>query len=157
MFVAAVIPFDPEEHVFTLEDLLDHLLANLSFQCALTEWRGFSDAVPQLRVETTVPLTIQIEDDPDIVPDEIEDLADRAGKALSEDWVEAVRQCTARLDVQEADSGPTPRGAGAASAHGEQERPQRGRGGSTGGAVPGRRAVRGGSQGRMGEQEVRSR
>ena len=107
MFVAAVIPYDPEEHVFTLEDLLDHLSANVSFQCAMTEWRGFSDAIPQLRVETAVPLTIQIEDDPDLVPDEIQDLADRAGSALSPDWVEAVRQCTARLDVQEADTGPT--------------------------------------------------
>src|ERR1700704_2396110 len=107
MFVAAVIPYDPEEHVFTLEDLLDHLSANLSFQCSMTEWRGFSDAIPQLRVETAVPLTIQIEDDPDIVPDEIEDLADRAAGALPPDGVEAVRQCTARLDVQEADTGPT--------------------------------------------------
>ncbi|HEX4962741.1 MAG TPA: hypothetical protein VF173_18030 [Thermoanaerobaculia bacterium] len=107
MFAAAVIPYDPEEHDFTLEDLRDHLAASLSAECTLTEWQGFSEAVPQVRVATAVPLTIQIEDDPGLVPDELADLADRAGGFLSEEWVEAIRQCTARLDVQEAeDSGP---------------------------------------------------
>ena len=107
MFSAATIPFDPEERNFTLQELRDHLSAHLAVECTLVEWQGFSRTVPQVRVATAVPLTIQIEDDPDIVPDEIEDLADRAGSALSPDWVEAVRQCTARLDGQEADTGPT--------------------------------------------------
>ncbi|MBW8878681.1 MAG: hypothetical protein JF614_27295 [Acidobacteria bacterium] len=107
MFAAVVIPYDSEEHDFTLEDLREHLAANLSVECTLTEWQGFSAAVPQLRVGTAVPLTIQIEDDPELVPDELADLADRAAGVLSEDWGEAIRLCTARLDVQEAeDTGP---------------------------------------------------
>ncbi len=107
MFAAVVIPYDSEEHDFTLEDLLEHLAANLSVECTLTEWQGFSAAVPQVRVGTAVPLTIQVEDDPELVPDELEDLADRAAGVLSEDWVEAIRLCTARLDVQEAEEGDT--------------------------------------------------
>jgi hypothetical protein len=103
MFAAAVIPYDPDDHVFTLEDLQEHLAANLAFECTLTEWKGFDGTVPQVRVATGVPLTIQIEDDPDYVPDDLADLADRAEGVLSEDWVEVIRQCTARLDVQEAE------------------------------------------------------
>jgi hypothetical protein len=61
-----------------------------------------------VRVGTAVPLTIQIEDDPELVPDELADLADRAAGVLSEDWVEALRRCTARLDVQEAEEGGAP-------------------------------------------------
>ena len=105
MFAAAVIPYDPEEQDFTLGDLRAHLAASLSVECAMTEWQGFSEAIPQVRVGTAVPLTIQIEDDPELVPDELADLADRAAGVLSEDWVEAIRRCTARLDVQEAEEG----------------------------------------------------
>jgi hypothetical protein len=103
MFAAAVIPYDPDDHVFTLEDLQEHLAANLPVDCTLTEWKGFDGTVPQVRVATAVPLTLQIEDDPDYVPDDLADLADRAEGVLSEDWVEVIRQCTARIDVQEAE------------------------------------------------------
>jgi hypothetical protein len=103
MFAAAVIPYDPDDHDFTLEDLQEHLAANLPVECTLTEWKGFDGTVPQVRVATAVPLTIQIEDDPDYVPDDLADLADRAEGVLSEDWVEVIRNCTARLDVQEAE------------------------------------------------------
>ncbi|MFL6232625.1 MAG: hypothetical protein ACJ76N_05775 [Thermoanaerobaculia bacterium] len=103
MLAAATIPYDPEEQDFTLEDLRDHLAAHLPYECALTEWQGFSAAVPQVRVATAVPLTIQIEDDPEFVPEELAGLADEAEGVLSEDWVELLRRCTARLDVTEAD------------------------------------------------------
>ena len=103
MFSAATIPYDPEEQDFTLEDLRDHLASNLPYECALTEWEGFSGMVPQVRVATAVPLTIQIEDDPGYVPDEMAGLAEEAEGVLSEDWVELLRRCTSRLDVAEAD------------------------------------------------------
>ena len=103
MLAAACIPYDPEEQDFTIEDLLEHLAASLPYECALTEWEGFSGAVPQVRVATEVPLTIQIEDDPEFVPEEMAGLAEEAEGVLSEDWVELLRRCTARLDVTEAD------------------------------------------------------
>ncbi len=103
MLAAATIPYDPEEQDFTLEDLRDHLAANLPYECALTEWQGFSEAIPQMRVATAVPLIVQIEDDPEYVPEELAGLADEAEGLLSGDWIELLRRCTARLDVMEAD------------------------------------------------------
>jgi hypothetical protein len=103
MFAAALIPYKPEEHDFTLQDLLEHLAANLSVECTLTEWQGFDTTVPQVRVGTGVPLTIQIEDDPEYVPDDIASLVDDAEGTLPEEWRQALRGCTARLDVMEAE------------------------------------------------------
>ena len=103
MFSAATIPFDPEAQELTLEDLRDHLAATLDIECTLTEWQGFDVTIPQVRVATGVPLTIQIEDDPDYVPDDLADLVDRAEGFLTEEWVEALRRCGAKLDVMEAD------------------------------------------------------
>jgi len=104
MLAAATIPYDPEEQDFTLEDLREHLAANLPFECTLTRWEGFSGTIiPQVRVATAVPLTIQIEDDPEYVPEELAGLAEEAEGVLSGDWVQALRRCTARLDVTEAE------------------------------------------------------
>ncbi|HEY0553042.1 MAG TPA: hypothetical protein VGG20_02185 [Thermoanaerobaculia bacterium] len=103
MLSAATIPYDPEEQDFTLQDLREHLAAHLAVECTLVEWRGFSLTVPQVRVATAVPLTIQIEDDPDYVPAELADLADRAVGLLSPEWVAALRRCAAKLEVMEAD------------------------------------------------------
>ena len=104
MFSAATIPYDPEEQDFTLEELQEHLAASLSVECTLTEWQGFATTIPQVRVETGVPLTIQIEDDPDYVPDDIADLVDRAQGLLSAEWMGALRRCAAKLEVMEADA-----------------------------------------------------
>jgi hypothetical protein len=103
MLAAACIPYDPEEQVFGLEDLRDHLAASLPYECALTEWEGFSGPVPQVRVATAVPLIVQIEDDPEFVPAEMAGLAEEAEGVLAGDWVQLLRRCTARLDVTEAD------------------------------------------------------
>lgn len=103
MLAAATIPYDPEELDFTLQELREHLAANLPYECTLTEWEGFSETVLQVRVATAVPLTIQIEDDPGYVPDEMAGLAEEAKGVLAEDWVELLRRCTSRLDVMEAE------------------------------------------------------
>jgi hypothetical protein len=103
MFAAATIPYDPEEQDFTLQDLLEHLSANLSVECALTEWKGFDETIQQVRVATSIPLTIQIEDDPEYVPDDLAELVDLAEGVLSEEWMDALRRCAAKLEVMEAD------------------------------------------------------
>src|SRR3954453_12584791 len=103
MLAAACIPYDPEEQDFTLADLREHLAANLPFECTLTEWQGFSETIPQVRVATAVPLIIQIEDDPEYVPEELASLAEEAEGVLSSDWVQLLHRCRARLDVMEAE------------------------------------------------------
>jgi hypothetical protein len=106
MFSAATIPFDPEEQDFNIQDLLEHLAVHLAVECERVEWEGFSGTVPQVRVATVVPLTIQIEDDPAYVPDDLADLADRAEGLLSAEWVAALRRCSAKLEVTAADEDP---------------------------------------------------
>jgi hypothetical protein len=103
MLAAACIPYDPEERDFTLEDLREHLAASLPYECALTQWEGFSETIPQVWVATAVPLIIQIEDDPEYVPEEMAGLAEEAEGVLAGDWVQHLRRCTARLDVTEAE------------------------------------------------------
>jgi hypothetical protein len=103
MFSAATIPYDAEERDFTLQELQEHLAAHLAVECTLTEWTGFSTTIPQVRVATSVPLTIQVEDDPEYVPDDLADLVDRAAGVLPEEWVEALRRSTAKLEILEAD------------------------------------------------------
>jgi hypothetical protein len=103
MFAAATIPYDPEEQELTLEDLREHLSATLSVECTLTQWQGFDETVPQVRVATSIPLTIQIEDDPEYVPDDLAELVDRAEGVLTEEWMDALRRCAAKLEVIEAD------------------------------------------------------
>jgi hypothetical protein len=103
MLAAATIPYDPEEQDFTLEDLREHLAANLPYECTLTEWQGFTTTIPQVRVATAVPLLVQIDDDPEHVPEDLATLADEAAGVLADEWVGLLRRCTARLDVMEAD------------------------------------------------------
>ncbi len=103
MFAAATIPYDPEEQELTLEDLREHLSATLSVECTLIQWQGFDETVPQLRVATSTPLTIQIEDDPEYVPDDLAELVDLAEGVLTKEWMEALRRCAAKLEVIEAD------------------------------------------------------
>jgi hypothetical protein len=103
MLAAATIPYDPEELDLTLEDLREHLAANLPYECTLTEWEGFTMTIPQVRVATAVPLVIQIADDPKYVPEDLAGLADEAEGVLSGDWVQLLRRCRARLDVMEAE------------------------------------------------------
>ena len=103
MFSAATIPYDPEAQELTLADLRDHLAATLDVECTLTEWQGFDLTIPQVRVATGVPLTIQIEDDPDYLPDDLANLLDHAEGVLSAEWIATLRSCTAMLDIMEAD------------------------------------------------------
>ena len=108
MLAAATIPYDSEEQDFTLQDLLEHLSANLSVECTMTEWKGFFETTPQVRVATSIPLTIQIENDPNYMLSDIAELVDRAEGVLTEEWMDVLRECTAKLEVMDADALPGP-------------------------------------------------
>lgn len=58
--------------------------------------------IPQIRVETHVPLTIQIANDQEYVPEEIQELAAEAVGILSIEEVEKLRRCRVRLDIMSA-------------------------------------------------------
>lgn len=75
-------------------------LEKAGVSCSPTEWRGYGAVVPQLLVPTApVPLTVQVDDDPSYVPDEIAELAEDARPVLSPPHHAKLAQCNARLDV----------------------------------------------------------
>jgi len=98
MIPGALVPYVLEEHDFTLQDLLEHLASKISFACTLTE----SD-LPEVRVETSMPLAIRIEKDPALVYDDLGYLAEDGEEVLPDEWIDGVLlRCTARLEVGEA-------------------------------------------------------
>lgn len=71
--------------------------------CSPTEWRGYGAVIPQLLVPTApVALTIQVDDDPAYVLDEIVELAEDAKHVLSAQLHGRLAQCDARLDIMSA-------------------------------------------------------
>jgi hypothetical protein len=105
MISAALVPFDARSNPLTLDRIEEHLRESVPFPCVPTEWVGYGATIPQLRVETPVALTIQIDEDPDYVPEELRELADEAESedSLPADLIEFLRSATARLDIQSAD------------------------------------------------------
>ena len=102
MIAAAHVIFDGSNDTRDLAEILSHLQNKIPFPCSLTEWQGYSMVIPQIRVETHVPLTIQIDDDPEYVPEEIQELAAEAVGILSIEDVEKLRRCRVRLDIMSA-------------------------------------------------------
>ena len=105
MISSALIPFDPQQHPVTLAQIEAHLRQCLDFPCRPTQWIGHSITIPQVRVETPVPLTIQIDDDPEYVPGELREFADEAEQenSLPPHFIALLRRATARMDIQSAD------------------------------------------------------
>jgi hypothetical protein len=97
MFAAAEILYNGQSNPVTLEALRDHLKARLGGEFELTEWRGHNTVVPQLLVKGKRSWTLQIEDDPEYVPEQIAERADEAVGVLPDEEVAKLRQCTATL------------------------------------------------------------
>ena len=103
MFASAQIIFVNTEGDGCLTWLFEALPKHVPFPCSRTEWRGFSTVIPQMLVETSpVPLTIQVDDDAEYVPEEIQELADDLEKKIADDVCEQLRKCNARLDIMTA-------------------------------------------------------
>jgi hypothetical protein len=65
-----------------------------------TEWRGYATVIPQLLVPANpASLTIQVEDDPEYVPEEIAELAGVAQPVLSEQLRRQLAACDTRLEI----------------------------------------------------------
>jgi hypothetical protein len=105
MIASALIAFDPTEHPVTLASIEAHLRQSLPFVCRPTQWVGHTVTIPQVRVETPVPLTIQIDANPEYVPEELNEWADEAEESgvLPVALIALLRRATARLDIQSAE------------------------------------------------------
>ena len=103
MIPAAYIPYVAAEHDFTLQGLSQHLTAKLGLECTLAEAEEFDEPFPEIRVATSMPLCIRIEDDAEVVYDELGYLADDAEEVLPAEWLDVLLRCTARFEVQESE------------------------------------------------------
>ncbi|HEX3552977.1 MAG TPA: hypothetical protein VIA62_07080 [Thermoanaerobaculia bacterium] len=103
MLAAAVIPYVPEEHDFSLQDLLKHLTSKLSVECELIEVEEYGEPIPEIQVKTSTPLSIRIEDDAELVDDDLGYLAENGEGVLPIDWFDVLLRCTARLEVGESE------------------------------------------------------
>ncbi|MFY9824210.1 MAG: hypothetical protein WAM82_22740 [Thermoanaerobaculia bacterium] len=103
MLAAALIPYAPEERNFTLQALLEHLTAKLGLACTLTEAEEYDERVLEIRVATSTPLAIRINDDAELVQDELGYLAEDGEGVLPPAWLDVLLRCTARLEVGESE------------------------------------------------------
>ena len=107
MIAAAQVIFKNDKGDACLEWLLEQLRRQ-GVPCRRTEWRGYTTVVPQVLIAAQpVAFTIQIDADPEYVPDEIQELAEQAEPVLRPDVREGLAQCDTRLDVMSASS-PNP-------------------------------------------------
>lgn len=96
---SAFIIFDNSQAQLSLSNLHTQLHQKLSLQCVMSEWRFASTVIPQIRLDTIPPIALQLDEDPSIVPEEIQELLDDCGDDLGEVALFAARICRSRLDV----------------------------------------------------------
>ncbi len=65
----------------------------------MNEWKFGASAVPQIRIGTIPPIALQLDEEPERVPDEIQELLDDYGDLLDETALAAARYSRSRLDV----------------------------------------------------------
>jgi len=102
MISSAFIIYNDVNSPVSLEQISKHLKKSAPYTCSFTEWQGFTTTIPQLRIETAPPLTIQINSDPEYVPAEIEELAERAEGILDAELIEVIKGCNSRLEIMSA-------------------------------------------------------
>ena len=63
--------------------------------------------VPQIRIDTPTPIFLQIDDDPDVVPDETKELVSDAKTTFGPAVAAKIARCRVRLEVMGPDIGET--------------------------------------------------
>jgi len=99
MFPAAHIYFNTRTHPIKLEALKKHLESRVGGSYRLIEWKGFTTTIPQLLITDSPSWTLQIEDDPDYVPEEIREVAEDRKKDLTTEEHNSLLACNARLEA----------------------------------------------------------
>lgn len=95
----AEIIFEQPNPPFTIDTLMTVLQKRLPYACARTQWVGFTTVIPQIRIDAPTPMILQIDDDPEYVPDEIKELAAAAVKAFGPKIAAKIARCRVRLEV----------------------------------------------------------
>lgn len=104
MSSSAHICYDSRLHPVTLQDISEVILAETRWRVTNTEWREFGEVIPQLLVLTPVPFIIQIENDPEWVPQENFEFGEWAGISKESAIFSQLKKCDARLAIQSTES-----------------------------------------------------
>ncbi len=106
MISSAQVIFSNQHGAQCLE-WLSGKLGEAGVHCSPSEWRGYATVVPQLLIPTTpVSLTIQVENDPAYVPEEIAELARDTQAVLPEALQRRLSKCDTRLGIMSTSPAP---------------------------------------------------
>lgn len=100
MITSAHICFDSREHKVTLHAIAALIESTTEWATSSTERQGGGLVVPQLLVRTPVPFLIQIEDDPEWVPEENLEFGEWAGFGPGSEIHLQLSECDSRLAIQ---------------------------------------------------------
>lgn len=100
MTSSAHIFYNSKRVALTLADVARHLRENAPWHVSLTEWSDCGIVIPQLLVHTPTPFLIQIEDDPDWVPGEIQEIIGWENLDPNGQTAQKIAQYDARLAIQ---------------------------------------------------------
>lgn len=100
MISSAHICYNSKHNKLTLPNIAEHLREKISWKVSMTEWWGYGITVPQLLVHTPIPFLVQIEDDPDWVIEEIQEIIERENLDPSSELAQRISHCDTRLAIQ---------------------------------------------------------
>ena len=95
---SAFIIFENRQHL-ALPNILAKLRDLIGFDCQEAEWRFGERVVAQIRVATVPPIALQLDEDPDIVPEEIQEMLDSDARYFEKSALTAARRCRSRVEV----------------------------------------------------------
>jgi hypothetical protein len=100
MISSAHICYNSKQLGLSLPFLAEYLRESLSWRASMTQWSGYGIVVPQLLVHTPIPFLIQIESDPDWVPEEIREIIEWENLDSESEIARRIMECDARLAIQ---------------------------------------------------------
>lgn len=103
---AALIIFEQSKPPITIDGLLTALQKRLPYNCSRTQWVGFTTTIPQIRIDTPIPIFLQINDDPEDVPAETEELVPDAKATFGPTIAAKIARCRVRLEVMGPETNP---------------------------------------------------
>ena len=100
MISSAHICYESSENHVELQSIAEQVERNTNWKTIPAEWSGFGVVVPQLIVLTPTPFIIQIENDPEWVPEENREFAEWADLSEDNELYRKLSRCDARLAIQ---------------------------------------------------------
>ena len=100
MITSAHICYESSKNNLELQLLGTLIEKNTNWKTMPTEWSDCGIVIPQLIVLTPTPFIIQIENDPEWVPEENKEFAEWAGLSEEDELFLKLSRCDARLAIQ---------------------------------------------------------